>query len=137
MSRRIKKFCQATILVLGLWIMGSCTFSVSAATNLLISGSGENGMEGWTDPDQATLRLDYLDKNGKVLASDQTKQRNPQWSKHTITLSVPSGTVKARIHLIAQRFLGQDNDAYFDDVSFYTIGNNINKVFITGEKSWK
>lgn len=198
MSRRIKKFCQVTILVLGLWIMGSCTFSVSAATNLLINGSGENAMEGWTDPDQAwepstsgtchdpvhgntflwpskkgiastqiyqdvdvskiksgtymclsgylanfdqsphdqaTLRLDYLDKNGKVLASDQTKQRNPQWSKHTITLSVPSGTVKARIYLIAQRFVGQDNDAYFDDVSFYTIGNNINKVFITGKKS--
>lgn len=78
--------------------------------------------------DQATLKLDYLDKNGKVLASDQTKQRNPQWSKHTITLSVPSGAVKARIYLIAQRFVGTDNDAYFDDVSFYTIGNKINKI---------
>lgn len=138
MSRRMKKFCQVTILVLGLWIMGLCTFSVSAATNLLVNGSGENGMKGWTDPDHAwepstsgtghnpvhgntffwpskkgiastriyqdvdvskiksgtymclsgylanydqsphdlaTLRLDYLDKNGKVVASDQTRQR--------------------------------------------------------------
>ena len=53
MSRRMKKFFQVTILVLGLWIMGLCTFSVSAATNLLVNGSGENGMKGWTDPDHA------------------------------------------------------------------------------------
>lgn len=33
--------------------MGLCTFSVSASTNLLINGSGEDGMKGWSDPDHA------------------------------------------------------------------------------------
>ena len=93
MSRRMKKFCQVTILVLGLWIMGLCTFfwpskkdiastriyqdvdvsKIKSGTYMCLSGYFANYDQ--SPHDLATLRLDYMDKNGKVVASDQTKKR--------------------------------------------------------------
>lgn len=171
---------------------------ISAAANLLINGSAEEGLKGWNDPqeawgnnigstghnathgnaffwpsrkciaatciyqdvnvkgvtagtyfqltgqlanydqsphDQASLILQFLDANGKVLSSDKGVQRNPKWNKHIITLPVPSGATTARVILQADRFVGNDNDAYFDNIVLTKLTGNVNKVYITGSKS--
>ena len=56
--------------------------------------------------DQATLKLDILDKSGNVLASDFSLQRNPEWCYHEINVKIPANAVTARVYLIAQRYAG-------------------------------
>ena len=173
------------------------TVSASESKNLLINGGGEDGMTGWTDPDdiwepslnttnhepkegetffwpskractyammyqdvavgsykagtwmklsawlanynqsphdQATLQLSFLNASGEVLSSDSSQQRNPEWGFHEISLMIPEGALTARVSCIANRFVGSDNDAYFDDICLVTTTETINEVIITGDK---
>ena len=41
----------------------------------------------------------------------------------------------ARVKLIANRYVGSDNDAYFDDLSFYVLDGSYQSIYITGSKS--
>lgn len=84
--------------------------------------------------DQATLRLEYLNSKGKVLSSDSSQQRNPEWELHVINLQIPSGAVTARVSAIATRFVGSDNDAYFDDIQLEVADGKLRNVVITGDK---
>jgi hypothetical protein len=84
--------------------------------------------------DQATLQLSYLDAKDNVLASDESQQRNPEWGQHEIDLQIPDGATTARVSCIATRFVGQDNDAYFDDIRLTVTDRAVREVIITGDK---
>ncbi len=84
--------------------------------------------------DRATLKLSLLDSSGNVLAEDYRMQRDPEWHEHAIFLKIPSGAVTARVTLIATRFVGADNDAYFDMMTFMVSQKNYNLVTVTGDK---
>ena len=85
--------------------------------------------------DEATLQLELLDSNGKILAQFSRSQRNPQWTQHSIQAQLVANTAVARVKLIAKRFVGNDNDAYFDDLCFSVIDGDCSQVFITGVKA--
>ena len=84
--------------------------------------------------DQATLQLSFLDAAGNVLDSDSSQQRNPEWGFHEISLKIPEGAATARVSCIANRFVGSDNDAYFDDIRLVSTIETIHEVIITGDK---
>ncbi len=84
--------------------------------------------------DRATLKLSLLDAGGNVLAEDYRMQRDPEWHEHAIFLKIPAGAVTARVTLIATRFVGSDNDAYFDMMTFMVSKENYNLVKVTGDK---
>ncbi len=84
--------------------------------------------------DQATLQLSYLDAGGNLLNSDASQQRNPEWGQHQIDLQIPAGAVTARVSCLATRFVGQDNDAYFDDIRLVVTDRVVREVIITGDK---
>ncbi len=84
--------------------------------------------------DRATLKLSLLDAGGNVLAEDYRMQRDPEWHEHAIFLKIPAGAVTARVTLIATRFVGSDNDAYFDMMTFMVSKKNYNLVKVTGDK---
>lgn len=79
--------------------------------------------------DRATLAIKALDVTGAELAYFQSEQRNPVWIKHVINAPIPAGTKKLRVLLIATRFVGTDNDAYFDDLSL-TVDTNKSPTII-------
>lgn len=83
--------------------------------------------------DQATLQLDILDAYGNVLASDFSIQRNPEWCYNEVNVAIPENAVTARVYLIAKRFVGLDDDAYFDAVSLKCTDIICNPVVITGD----
>lgn len=84
--------------------------------------------------DQATLKLDILDKSGNVLASDFSLQRNPEWCYHEINVKIPANAVTARVYLIAKRYVGLDDDAYFDAVCLKCTDVVSSPVIISGDK---
>ncbi len=84
--------------------------------------------------DRATLKLSLLDANGNVLAEDYRMQRDPQWREHRILLKIPTGAVTARVTLIATRFVGSDNDAYFDAINLMVTKEQYHFVTVTGDK---
>ncbi len=84
--------------------------------------------------DRATLKLSLLDNSGNVLAEDYRMQRDPEWHEHVIFLKIPNGAVTARVTLIATRFVGSDNDAYFDMMIFMVSKKNYNLVTVSGDK---
>lgn len=83
--------------------------------------------------DEATLGLEFLNAEGKVIDSTITSQRNPLWKKHSIQLAIPQNAIIARIKLIASRYVGSDNDAYFDDLSFRVLDGSYQAVYISGK----
>lgn len=84
--------------------------------------------------DRSTLQLELLDKNGNIVVADARMQRDPEWHQHMIVLAIPAGVTKARIKLIATRFVGSDNDGYFDDISFIVSQKQYQLVTVTGDK---
>lgn len=87
--------------------------------------------------DQAVLRLEILDADNKVISKKEASQRNPKWKKLSLTLTVPQGAVKARVKLIANRFVGSDNDAYFDDIRLDVADKKIESFFLKGNEKAK
>ncbi|MGB4658293.1 MAG: fibronectin type III domain-containing protein [Mobilitalea sp.] len=96
-------------------------------------------LSGWlanydqTPHDESVLQLEFLDDNDVVLVAFSRAQRNPQWSKHAIQAQIPEYAVTARIKLIANRYIGSDNDAYFDDLSFQVLSGVYKTIYITGK----
>ena len=84
--------------------------------------------------DRATLAIEAQDADGAVLAYYQTEQRSPAWTFHSINQALPPSTATLRVILIATRFVGSDNDGYFDDLSL-TVDRNTSPVITisTGE----
>ncbi len=87
--------------------------------------------------DQATVSLSFLDKNNKTLITYNRSQRNPQWIEQTITAEKPKNAVKIRVKLIATRFVGNDNDAYFDLIRLVPVTGKVEGVYITGDANVK
>ncbi len=67
--------------------------------------------------DQATLAVQAQDQNGAQLLYLSRSHRNPLWARYQLDSLIPAGTRTLRVELIARRFVGADNDAYFDDLS--------------------
>ncbi len=86
--------------------------------------------------DRATIKLSLLDAGGNVLVEDYRMQRDPQWNQHTINLVIPQGAVTARVTLIATRFVGSNNDAYFDAMTFMVQKSQYDTVAVTGDKKF-
>jgi hypothetical protein len=95
-------------------------------------------LSGWlanydqTPHDESILQLEFLDDNDIVLETYSRAQRNPQWTKHVIQAQIPENALKARVKMIANRYVGSDNDAYFDDLNFQILSGEYKTVYITG-----
>lgn len=85
--------------------------------------------------DEAILQLEFLDSKGVALTTISRSQRNPEWNQHTIQCQIAKSTVTARVKLIANRYVGNDNDAYFDDLSFTVLDGSYKQIYITGNTS--
>ena len=83
--------------------------------------------------DEATLELDFLNAKGEIIATRISSQRNAEWKKHSIQESIPANSYTARIRLNAQRYIGSDNDAYFDNLSFVVMDGTFNIVYLSGK----
>ena len=87
--------------------------------------SGTLTLSGWmrdyTDyhGDVSSLRLELRDSSGKILSSKKSAEvtMTTTWTKKSISLTIPSGAVTARVVLVAKRNSGSDCDSYFDDLS--------------------
>ena len=88
----------------------------------------------WDQPpnDCATLVLEILDRNGDVIDSYSREQRNAEWKQHSIFAPVPQNAATARVKMVATRYVGMDNDAYFDDLSLTVISDNVAAVTLRG-----
>lgn len=73
--------------------------------------------------DQATLAIQGLDAAGQQVFYSQRAHRNPVWAEYTLEGVIPANTATLRVYLIATRFVGTDNDAYFDDISLVVDAN--------------
>ena len=175
------------------------TTVVYASENLLINGSGEEGMTGWVDEDnnlwgtnisytnhspiegetffwpcnrecsyafmyqnvnvenfsagtgmkltgwlanydqsphdQSTLKVQIFDSENNIIYEDYSLQRNPEWHQHSLEFSLPSGASYVRVLCIATRYVGYDNDGYFDDIVLTATENRALPVTITGDKT--
>ncbi len=67
--------------------------------------------------DRATLAIEALDAGGSQLLYLSRDHRSPVWTQYQIEDRIPPQTTTLRVHLIATRFVGSDNDGYFDDLS--------------------
>ncbi len=67
--------------------------------------------------DRATLAIEALNGNGEQLMYLSHDHRSPVWTEYQIDSQIPQGTRTLRVHLIATRFVGSDNDGYFDDLA--------------------
>lgn len=67
--------------------------------------------------DRSTLAVEALDSNNGQLLYLSRYHRSPSWTYYRIDAQIPAGTVILRVYLIATRFVGSDNDGYFDDLS--------------------
>lgn len=67
--------------------------------------------------DRSTLAVEALDSNNGQLLYLSRHHRSPAWTYYRIDAQIPAGTSILRIYLIATRFVGTDNDGYFDDLS--------------------
>ena len=83
--------------------------------------------------DMATLTLSLFDEGGTEIYSDRCSQRNPSWKKHSLFVQIPDGAVKARVRLTGTRFVGNDNDAYFDDLSLTVTGMQVSDAVLSCE----
>jgi hypothetical protein len=82
--------------------------------------------------DQATLILEFLNSAGSVLSTSQREQRDPKWTRHLITAMIPAGAATVRVRLLSTRYVGSDNDGYFDDLSLTISNTKVALVYITG-----
>ncbi len=80
--------------------------------------------------DRATLALEALNASGEQLLYVSRDHRSPVWTEYQMEGQIPAGTRTLRVHLIATRFVGYDNDGYFDDLSL-TVSNTAPSVYVT------
>ena len=80
--------------------------------------------------DRATLAIEALDTNNQQLLYLSRHHRSPVWTYYKIESQIPAGSRTLRILLIATRYVGSDNDGYFDDLCL-EVDNNAPDVFVT------
>ena len=80
--------------------------------------------------DRATLAIEALDTNNQQLLYLSRHHRSPVWTYYKIESKIPAGSRTLRILLIATRYVGADNDGYFDDLCL-EVDNNAPDVFVT------
>ena len=85
--------------------------------------------------DQATLKVQIFDAKSNVLYEDYSLQRNPEWQFHELNFALPVNASTVRVLCIADRFVGSDNDAYFDDIVLTPADGTVSPVIITGDKT--
>jgi hypothetical protein len=96
---------------------------VSALEFMVTSGQLYLHLSGWLanwdqyPHDRATLAIYALDATGNTLDYQSVSHRSPSWAQYRIDRQVPAGTKTLRVHLNATRFVGTDDDGYFDDLS--------------------
>ncbi len=75
---------------------------------------------GYGHDDKGGIKLDILNKKGKVLATTRSKMYATSfgdWSKKLkLSLDIPSGAYKARAYMIGSLYQGDEADSYFDDL---------------------
>lgn len=81
--------------------------------------------------DMGKIKLVFYDKDGKAIETYTQSQRNPNWNTQSIVASIPENTVKARVYLMAHRYVGADIDAYYDYCSFVVKPYKVYPVTVT------
>lgn len=96
---------------------------VSGLSSSIDSGTLYMHLSGWLanwnqyPHDRATLAIYALDAIGSPLVFYNTEHRSPSWTQYRIDQIIPPGTRTLRVMLRATRFVGTDDDGYFDDLS--------------------
>ncbi len=96
---------------------------VSAYISDIDAGNAWFNLSGWLanwdqyPHDRATLALEGQNSDGQQLFYVSRDHRSPVWTNYQLEGNLPAGTRTLRVHLIATRFVGTDNDGYFDDLS--------------------
>ena len=67
--------------------------------------------------DQSTLAIQPMNISFQQLGYAARHHRSPVWTRYTIDMPLPPGTRVVRVLLIATRYVGADNDGYFDNLS--------------------
>ncbi len=105
-----------------------------AGTSFSLSGSMANCDQ--YPHDQAVMLLNFYDESGKLLLSNSYAHRNYKWGKHTVNAIKPDGAAILRVILQANRFVGSDNDGYFDNLELRT-SNDLKQIILTGNPNAK
>jgi len=96
---------------------------VSGLASSIAAGTLYMHLSGWLanwdqyPHDRATLALYALDATGNTLAFLSSEHRSPVWTQYRMDKLIPAGTKTLRVVLRATRFVGTDDDGYFDDLS--------------------
>ena len=109
---------------------------VSGDASSIDSGNAYLHLSGWLanwdqyPHDRATLAIEALDANSQQLLYLSRHHRSPSWTYYQIEYQIPTGSRTLRVYLIATRYVGSDNDGYFDDLSL-EVDTNAPDVFVT------
>ena len=70
-------------------------------------------------PDESMLQIEFLDSSGNVINSAESNRDsgNSDWHSMSVTATVPSGAVKARVSLYTFYKTGSESDSYYDNIS--------------------
>lgn len=110
--------------------------SVSSHAAQIDAGHAYLHLAGWLanwdqyPHDQATLGVQALNTSTQQLLYLARSHRSPVWTRYAMDGQIPAGTRILRVLLTATRFVGSDNDGYFDDLSL-TVDTNAPVVFVT------
>lgn len=108
---------------------------MSSYVTSIDNGSAWFNLSGWLanwdqyPHDRATLAIEALDAKNQQLLYLSKDHRSPVWTQYQIETKIPEGTRTLRVHLIATRFVGSDNDGYFDDLSL-TVSTTAPTVYV-------
>lgn len=100
------------------------------------SGNAYLHLSGWLanwdqyPHDRATLAIEALNASGQQLLYLSRYHRSPVWTYYQIESQIPIGSRTLRVLLIATRYVGSDNDGYFDDLCM-EVNTNAPDVFVT------
>ena len=100
------------------------------------SGNAYLHLSGWLanwdqyPHDRATLAIEALNTSGQQLLYLSRHHRSPAWTYYQIESQIPIGSSTLRVLLIATRYVGSDNDGYFDDLCI-EVNTNAPDVFVT------
>jgi len=95
---------------------------VSDQASEIDAGSRYLHLSGWLanydqyPHDRSTLAVEALDGGGAQLLYLSRHHRSPSWTHYRMDSQIPSGSRTLRVYLIATRYVGSDNDGYFDDL---------------------
>ncbi len=108
---------------------------VNAFALAIDNGQAYFNLSGWManwdqyPHDMATLALSCRDAAGAELLYVKRNHRSPHWGFYQMNSKIPPGTRVLRVYLIATRFVGSDDDGYFDDL-WLSVENAAPTVFV-------